>query len=99
MTRKERVLAHWRRIREDARGAYDKNNESPGPYDCAFCQELGCHRCPIAVKTGKSFCDGTPYYKAQDAWRNFVMWESGTESEWQAAADQMIAFLEDLPDD
>ena len=99
MTLKERVLAHWKRMREDARGAYEKNFESPGPLNCDYCQILGCHKCPIMAKTGRSSCYGAPYYGALDAWRKFVAWEEDCESEWQAAADQMIAFLEGLPDD
>ena len=42
-----------------------------GTSHCALCQRFyhkGCYGCPIAAKTGRDSCDGTPYVKANTAY-------------------------------
>jgi len=98
MTLKEQVLAHWKRLRNDAQGVYEANRESPGPKDCAFCQNLGCTRCPIRKNSGLDHCLGTPYNVAQAAWVQFKEsgWDKDFEPYWQLKANAMIKFLESL---
>ena len=98
---KEQVLLHWHRIRDDAKGAWETWNEAPGSGDCAFCQELGCSRCPIPKASGQDHCLGTPYNEAQNAWVDYKNsgWDESQREWWELKADAMIKFLEGLPDE
>ena len=107
MTLKEQVLAHWRRMRDDAPGVHEKNRESPGERFCAFCahyKETGespCEGCPIMIATGADTCTVGPYLDAQNAWVEFKEsgWDESQREWWQLKADAMIEFLEGLPNE
>jgi hypothetical protein len=51
-------IVHWERIAEGKEG-------SRASYNCPLCKLLNeeCGDCPVALKTGKCGCEGTPYYK------------------------------------
>lgn len=95
------VVSHWKRMREDARGVYEKDKERPCGEQCAFCTNSPCARCPISAATGQSGCIGTPYDDAKSAWCDYFdsKWDEAYKLYWQLKADAMIGFLEGLPDD
>jgi hypothetical protein len=58
-------ILHWERI------LLGREDEIMGPQSCPLCQTfrhrvdglMTCGRCPVKMATGRSFCEGTPYYK------------------------------------
>ena len=110
MSRKAEVVTHWKRMREDAPGAYVTNHaEAPSGTDCAYCEKyykiingnFSCTSCPISVSTGMHGCSGTPFGEARLAWIDYKDsgWDEAHKDYWQLKADEMIAFLEELPDE
>ena len=76
-----------------------------GPKDCALCNLFffysDCNGCPVMEKTGRKYCEGTPYRKAASTrmrWRNSC--EDATRDEWREkwrrACRDEIAFLKSL---
>jgi hypothetical protein len=93
----EKSIAHWRRM-HDAESPEDLGKESPYGDYCALCDLFSgkdCEGCPVAIKTGKTECDGSPWANARDF---FGQWKSGwsTRAEWRKAARKEITFLESL---
>ena len=100
MSLKADVVAHWKRVREDAPGVWERDKEKPCGAQCAFCMKLRCPSCPIMEVTGQSGCIGTPYNEAKQAWVDYKDsgWDDSQRDWWQLKADLMIRFLEGLPD-
>lgn len=79
-------IEHWKRMRDDR-----ERGESPSATDCALCRQFSnCIGCPVADEVGVDGCQDTPFEDARTAF-----WK-GTDSEWQAAAQKEIDFLEGL---
>jgi hypothetical protein len=65
--------------------------------DCPLCALFymnDCTGCPVAMKTGRAVCEGTPYYDAVKAWD--VYWYDDNGKAARAAAREEVAFLESL---
>ena len=96
----EASIAHWKRMREDPSGC----GETPCGDDCALCRmfhnsTLACSRCPVREATTRSYCHGTPWAEAYDAWDTYTVCDTASKlAAWQRAADAEIAFLEGLRD-
>ena len=108
MSLKAAVVAHWKRLREDAPGVWEKDKEQPGEGDCAYCgafktgrKENVCRGCPIAKATGVNTCKRGPYLAAQSAWCEYRNsgWDESQRDWWVLKAGVMILFLEGLPDE
>lgn len=79
---------HWQRMRDDR-----TCGDEMGTVDCPLCQlyhPKDCEGCPIAEFIGDSGCTNTLYSEALRAFRR------GTDKAWEAAADEMIAFLDEV---
>lgn len=94
-------IAHWRRMRGDARGA----GESPTGGGCALCKKyprLIClddanRKCPVLRVSGRNGCVDTPHREADAAWRVYVIAKKDSARErWEKAADAEIEFLQGL---
>lgn len=87
-------IAHWERMRDgDAYGG-----EEPTDLHCALCQLFNnentsdvyrCEDCPIYEDTGRKFCSGTPYIKAQRLWAT-------DNPKFPKEAQKMIDYLKSL---
>lgn len=67
---------------------------------CALCQKFAsnyCSGCPVFKKTLKRGCDGTPYFRAYDA---YYAWKKAQDddhkAEWCKAAQAEVVFLKSL---
>ncbi len=86
-----RAIRHW---------AF--NEEGPielaavGPDACPLCAlfiaKIDCAGCPVAARTGKPGCEGSPYREADQAF----MYRDEDEPRWRAAARAEREFLESL---
>lgn len=105
----KKSIAHWRRLAIGAR----QLGERIGSSDCALCEEFNhhsnathataCQGCPVFAKTGKKFCKGTPYIKANDTlYRLMDQADISTASDaynhpdFKSAALDEFLFLRDL---
>ena len=98
------LKASIRKWRENA-AARTPEQVSIGMGSCALCRmfhpaykaswENMCDGCPIAGKTGKTGCEGTPYDDAVDALDRWEWRESGA-AEFRRIACEEVAFLESL---
>ena len=89
-------IAHW----EQNLAAETPWDVSVSGEDCALCNVFvggGCHGCPVMERTGQRGCNGTPYYRAQDA---FFAWRKdptlAARDAWRVAAQAMLDFLRSL---
>lgn len=92
-------IAHWERNV----AAETPEDVRLGAENCACCAavydniESDCIGCPIHEKTGKSYCVGTPYEKADVA---FFSWlhknTDATRDAWRVAAQAELDFLRSL---
>ena len=104
MKTKDKVIAHWKRMREDAPGVWEKGRESPSSASCDFCTRYRgidippCEGCPIMIATGMATCARGPYLEAQLAWVAYKDsgWDESQREWWVLKADAMITFLEAL---
>lgn len=97
MTRKTRdelkaSIRHWNRL---ATGTTRPGEDTSGKF-CALCKLFysldGCGQCPVKLRTGKSFCLGSPWADARDAYE-----DDGLESkEFKSAARKELDFLKSL---
>lgn len=81
-------IAHWRRMRKNARGVYKATGESPSLGFCALCIVFDgdCDRCPVTC--------GLAWSDADRAWDKFVLGKrNASEQKWLDAADAEIAEL------
>lgn len=68
------VVEHWLDIWERAeRGDFDWSDDMPvGSEHCAYCRAflnahaISCNGCPVAERTGKKGCRGTPWEDVSD---------------------------------
>lgn len=101
------AVDHWKRMRDDAPGAFATNGEAPIGTYCPYCQEHNsgppekcdnCEGCPIFERTGQTGCTGTPYHEANEAWCDYKDsgWNESLREWWQLKADAEINFLESL---
>lgn len=98
LTALKESIAHWKRMRDNP-----DCGETPGWTDCAFCslfahgpeKKKWCEDCPIREATDLPACGGTPYCKAESAFRR-LQDGVGTLQDWQEAAQAEIDFLEGL---
>lgn len=106
MTIRDQVIAHWRRMRDDA-PACDENKETPHGDSCLYCElwrleddGSNCIHCPISKAAGIIQCKFETYLEATEAWCDYRNsgWDSDFEAWWHVKADAMIKFLEGLPD-
>ena len=96
----ERSIEHWK---QNA-AAEVLDDVSVRGEDCALCgrfYDSFCKGCPVAAKTGKHTCLGTPYHNAASAAH---VWDEDPENEdlrgaFRAAALKEVAFLESLRED
>lgn len=88
-------ILHW----EENVAAKTPDEAGVQPEDCALCQKFwrrdSCIGCPVARRTGQSYCEGSPYLDAVDALTN---WENGTGSRkaFRKAAKAEVEFLKSL---
>jgi len=73
----------------------DGTGENNGIHNCALCRyyqldQGGCEECPVAIKTGQNYCQGTPY----DELRHPI-WD---EDRRQLLTIKMLEFLKSLRD-
>jgi hypothetical protein len=102
-------IEHWRRIAAGTR----KPKESVGVQHCALCRKFNppempsgmtyndrCGGCPVKERTGKHFCDGTPWVEIEDVIDSHSgegatqMWLNTDKA--KALAAEELAFLESL---
>jgi hypothetical protein len=97
-------IQHW----EDLAAGYGGSMNRPNSSSCALCQLFygsryeedreDCQGCPVSKKTGRPFCEGTPYERVGK------MWQSGQIShidnfaylrteDFRTAAREMVKFL------
>lgn len=87
-------IAHWNRLASGKRRA----DEAVGSTDCALCglfltesSTTTCRGCPVAERTGKTHCTGSPYHAAAEA-----VLMGYRSKEFRAAAKRECEFLEGL---
>lgn len=100
LTALKESIAHW-----TANVAAETWKEaSTGAFDCALCKIFNngpilerkeCIGCPVRQKTGRRYCERTPYYRA-DASLN--VWSNNPDSQsakatWRLAAQRELDFL------
>lgn len=93
-------IAHWRRL---ATGKRRKGETHYGD-DCSLCHKFytgdgKCSNCPVAKKTGHGDCQGSPWWKAHQAYLEcgFLDTDSRYNSEsFKAAAKNELTFLVSL---
>lgn len=94
-------IKHWEK---NAAAVYPEGASTRGE-DCALCGMFfnqgpdvpDCLGCPVAKKTGKMVCDGSPYHDAFMAlrrWKNVPSDE--TQKQWGQAARAEVRFLRSL---
>lgn len=95
----KKSIKHWERnVLAKTPGKTSTGNEQ-----CALCalflnQSESCQGCPVALKTGKPYCYGSPYEKAACE-RNFWYFRLGNlkaKERWHLAAKAELAFLRSL---
>lgn len=75
----KKSIEHWKRmvaaVKKDGFEGLDKIKEYPTGSDCACCKAFfdtdkdePCSGCPIFEKTGKGYCENTPYHQANDSY-------------------------------
>lgn len=85
-------IAHWRRM---ATGK-ERKNEAPSAQCCALCAAYpDCEGCPVATLTGDGDCEGTPYFVAYVAWKEWQRTGAG-EAAFREAATVQLNFLRAL---
>lgn len=100
LTMLQKSIEHWER-----NAAEKPEDASTRAADCALCgvfnnsytAENDCLGCPVYEKTGETFCEGSPYPRADTAlriWRRFP--NSLREKEWREAARDELEFLKSL---
>lgn len=60
-------IKHWQHMLDLTIADIQADREAPTPQNCAFCKlyfYFACKGCPIATKTGRMGCEGTPYTDA-----------------------------------
>lgn len=58
--------------------------------DSSYAPQEHCIRCPVCQKTGRRYCENTPYRKAYDLYRN------NDEQLFKLAAQEEVDFLKSL---
>lgn len=98
----------------------DPNNIKMGVFYCPLCVQFHggskvddvdhCRGCPVLKKTGKQYCNGTPFVVAHDAWYQWRWVYNGTKhnklfdaatiarskARFLKAATEEVAFLKSL---
>ena len=95
-------IAHWERNV----AAEMPEDVSVSGEDCALCNAFvfanrgdssDCEGCPVMEWMGQADCQGTPYYRAREA---FFAWRTNTtpatRDAWRVAAQEMLDFLKEL---
>ena len=86
----EKSIKHWQEnVNEDFASV------SAECSDCALCDlfwKNECVGCPVFLKTGLEYCDGTPFF---EAWKSL---DDGKEKEFREAAAKEVEFLKSLRD-
>lgn len=96
-------IAKWERNAE----AKTPDNFKVSPEACPLCSlfnaidtpdEDVCAGCPISTKTGKTYCEGTPYMPAWKAWFSWTKQprQPDFRHNAHAAARDEVAFLKSL---
>ena len=92
-------IKHWK---ENA-AAKTPRKVKTGPDACALCLKFqirsgSCSRCPVALRTGEPFCEGSPWGRAVHALNAWGMnpGDAGFEDMFRAAAYVEVDFLESL---
>jgi len=98
---KRKVLAHWRRMLKLSVEDIKAGKEMPVGENCAFCQMYAipfkfCSDCPVAEKSGRANCHGTPYYDAHRLYYEIYFGSHKRPSEFRQAVQREIKFLESL---
>lgn len=83
-------IQHW----EENAAVTEVRSATTGPDGCALCglffDDLNCAGCPVASRTGQPDCEGSPYWAAYDARRDYDL------RRFHIAAHAELAFLESL---
>ena len=107
----KKSIAHWQRL-EACTSMRDIGKEGIHCLSCALCAmyyraawgDYGyppdisdCTGCPVAEKTGRSYCKGSPYTKVLPYWFDVESSKSKfNKSKWTALARAERKFLESL---
>ena len=95
-------IAHHERLRDGVQG------ERTGPEGCSLCnlfntEEMSqlqcCIGCPVYERTGKRFCEETPYYKQTDLFSRFdgaAVTRKRHGQKWIDVCQEEIDFLKSL---
>ena len=88
----EKSIKHW----EENAAATDFNKVDITSSSCALCEaHEDCADCPVMKRTGKSYCGGSPYCHAADAY--FAWKEDPYDPELRDAFSQAeVDFLKSL---
>ena len=87
----EESIAHW----QTNVAAERPTQASTGAGKCALCMKFmrtTCGPCPVATRTGRQRCQGTPYMRAEEALLDWELGE-GTREQWREAAQAELDFL------
>jgi hypothetical protein len=95
----ESSIEHW----EENAAATSPHEANIGSDKCGLCRlylKDDCKDCPVAKKTGRLGCHGSPYHEAKeirDVWLHYPneVWTN----RWQAAARKEVEFLKGLRDE
>lgn len=92
----EASIAHW----QENVAAETPDDASVNGTDCALCRIFFngstsdcCSGCPVQVRTGRSYCGGTPYESAADAFDEWFIGVHGARAAWRTAARAELEFL------
>ena len=88
-------IAHWKRFENGKQ----RQIEGTGSSSCALCHiynkflyDEGCGECPVKLKTGRNYCQKSPWQNAERARRKYGY----GSPEFKAAAKKERLFLESL---